>query len=76
MADSDQIPGQGGTTRQKYPWWVELGKWGLSSFLFPVAVCTFLLYHQHTVGTEVVKTLNALTNAINELRVEFKKLNP
>lgn len=75
MAESDVIPQQSGTSRSKYPWWVDLLKWGLSAFLFPVAVCCFLLYHQHTVGSEVVKTLQALTQAVNELKGQISKMH-
>lgn len=62
--------------RTDFPWWVEVGKWLLAQFLFPVIVCAFLLYNQHTVGTDLVRTLQAVEKAVIELKNAVQRNSP
>lgn len=66
---SGSLPRVGDTKiRGPQPWWVDAAKWALAQFLFPAAVCSFLLYNHHTVGKEMIKVLQEVSATLNEVK--------
>lgn len=74
---SGNLPRVGDTKiRGPQPWWVDSVKWALAQFLFPAAVCAFLLYNHHTVGKEMVKVMQEVSATLNEVKISIKRGGP
>jgi hypothetical protein len=75
---SDTLPKVESETkvRAPQPWWVDLVKWATAQFLFPAAVCAFLLYNHHTVGKEMIKVLQTVSQTLTEVKASLDRRGP